>query len=101
MMMRSMPPASSALADRPVPAPPPIMGTPLSILSRKLVRIFLRRMKGIIDLSDDWRVAHSGRRARRDIAPRRDDRRGKLRIVDVKRQASQPPLVVCHQRRLD
>src|SRR5699024_8643842 len=37
-----MPPASSHLADRPVPAPPPTMGWPLRILSRNLFKMVSR-----------------------------------------------------------
>src|SRR5688572_16214653 len=42
MTMRSMPPASSALAERPVPAPPPTIGCPLKTFSRSLSRICAR-----------------------------------------------------------
>src|SRR5687767_1643502 len=42
MTIRSMPPASSHLADMPVPAPPPMMGRPLAALARRRVRISVR-----------------------------------------------------------
>src|SRR5688572_23290428 len=42
MTIRSMPPASSHLADMPVPAPPPMMARPLATLARKRVRISVR-----------------------------------------------------------
>src|SRR5688500_18723419 len=48
MMMRSMPPASSALADRPMPAPPPMMGSPRAILARKRFRMAERELSCVI-----------------------------------------------------
>src|SRR5690606_7350504 len=48
MMMRSMPPASSALAERPVPAPPPMMGTPASIMPLNFWMMSLRGMAGMV-----------------------------------------------------
>src|SRR4051794_22310151 len=42
MMIRSIPPASAHLALRPVPAPPPMIGSPAAILRRKLSSISLR-----------------------------------------------------------
>src|SRR4051794_21507576 len=36
--MRSMPPASSHFAERPVPAPPPIIGRPAASCARSRVR---------------------------------------------------------------
>jgi len=44
MTIRSMPPASSHLADSPVPAPPPTMGWPRAIFSRRRCRISERAM---------------------------------------------------------
>src|SRR5690606_1141187 len=44
MMMRSMPPISSALAERPVPAPPPTIGSPAATMSRNLRTISARGM---------------------------------------------------------
>src|SRR6516164_6872519 len=38
MMIRSMPPASAHLADRPVPAPPPMMGRPAATWARRRSR---------------------------------------------------------------
>ena len=35
MTIKSIPPASSHFAEIPVPAPPPMMGSPFSIFSRK------------------------------------------------------------------
>lgn len=42
MTIRSMPPASSHLAEIPVPAPPPMMGLPFSALAYNFLRIALR-----------------------------------------------------------
>src|SRR5690349_21195301 len=42
MTMRSMPPASSHLADSPVPAPPPTIGSPRAIMPRNFSRIWAR-----------------------------------------------------------
>src|SRR6516165_9366508 len=39
MTIRSMPPASSHLAEMPVPAPPPTMGRPAATLARRRWRI--------------------------------------------------------------
>ena len=47
MTMRSMPPASSHLAERPVPAPPPMMGWPSATIRWNLARISARGMAGM------------------------------------------------------
>src|SRR5690349_17778975 len=44
MMIRSMPPASAHLAERPVPAPPPMMGRPAATWERSRARIWSRVM---------------------------------------------------------
>src|SRR3546814_4506474 len=49
--MRSMPPASSHLADRPVPAPPPMIGTPRRFMSWNLSSRALRSKRGMALLS--------------------------------------------------
>src|SRR5262245_29071340 len=38
-MMRSIPPASSLLAEMPVPAPPPMIGSPRATLARRRFRM--------------------------------------------------------------
>ena len=50
MTMRSMPPASSHLAERPVPAPPPMIGWPASTIARNFFRISARGMAGMVHL---------------------------------------------------
>src|SRR6185369_6414393 len=83
MTMRSIPPASSHLAERPVPAPPPISGRPAAILARKRSsRVFLA-MRGI------RAGRRSGLRARRDVAPGGDQRLDEGVVVDVVRQANE------------
>src|ERR1700742_2629234 len=47
MTIRSMPPASSHFAERPVPAPPPTIGRPLAIMPRNFSRMSLRAILGI------------------------------------------------------
>src|SRR6516162_7684590 len=42
MMMRSTPPASAHLADRPVPAPAPMIGRPAATWERRRVRMVSR-----------------------------------------------------------
>src|ERR1044072_1518489 len=42
-----MPPASSHLAERPGPAPPPMMGPPRAIMPRSLSRMSLRGMRAM------------------------------------------------------
>ena len=39
MTMRSMPPASSHFAESPVPAPPPMIGSPRRIMARNFLRL--------------------------------------------------------------
>src|SRR5215471_10024989 len=43
-----MPPASSHFADSPVPAPPPTIGSPRSIMPRNFSRIWLRAILGML-----------------------------------------------------
>src|SRR5687768_13502788 len=92
MTMRSMPPASSHLADRPVPAPPPTMGSPRAILARSRWRICWRAMRGMAALlvrsfGGSGAAARGG--GRRDLAPGGDQRIGEPLIVDVQGQAQQ------------
>src|SRR5215216_2385507 len=47
MTMRSMPPASSHLAERPVPAPPPMIGSPRAAMARNLSINSLRGKRGM------------------------------------------------------
>src|SRR5690349_18532545 len=89
MTMRSMPPASSHLAERPVPAPPPTMGSPRAIFARRRLRISVRGMWAMAGLS--WRSACStrGRTRRLDLAPGGDERVGEGLVVDVQGQAAE------------
>src|SRR5450631_778323 len=80
MTMRSMPPASSHLADRPVPAPPPINGWPAAILARKRSSSSDLAMRGIRASERAWL------RARRDFAPGGNERVDEGFVVDVLRQ---------------
>ena len=47
MTMRSMPPASSHLAESPVPAPPPTIGSPRAIIAWNFSSSTLRSNRGI------------------------------------------------------
>src|SRR6185436_15674573 len=78
MMMRSVPPASSHLAERPVPAPPPTIGTCRRTMSWNFSRISPRSMRGIPSLSgcDLSKILHQ--------------RGGEFRVVDMEREADQP-----------
>src|SRR3546814_12185381 len=77
--MRSMPPASSHLADRPVPAPPPMIGTPRRFMSWNLSSRALRSKRGMALLSS--RVL--------DLGQGGDCGFGEGRVVDVVWQADQ------------
>src|SRR5688572_18446932 len=87
MTMRSMPPASSHLAERPVPAPPPTMGCFFATMSRKRSRIFLRSIRAM--------SVRTGERAsgsvedgcgRGDLAEGGDQGGGEFGIVHVEGQ---------------
>src|SRR5918994_6963824 len=84
MMMRSMPPASSALAERPVPAPPPTIGWPRAIMSRNFSRILARAMAGICS------SACLAASAAGNLLKSRHCGLGEFRVVDVQRQAFDP-----------
>src|SRR5678816_2231585 len=83
MTMRSMPPASSHFADRPVPAPPPISGRPAAILAWKRASSVFLAMRGI------GAGERGDSRARRDVAPGGDQRVDEGVVVDVIRQANE------------
>src|SRR6187549_3329483 len=83
MTIRSMPPASSHFADRPVPAPPPISGRPAAILARKRSSSVFLAMRGM-GAGERW-----GFGARRDVAPGGDERLDERIVVDVVRQANE------------
>src|SRR5262245_44140659 len=88
MTIRSMPPASSHLAERPVPAPPPMIGSPRAILPRSLARMSWRAKRGMAVAPWSVRrtraVAHAG-----DFVPCRHQRVGEGLVVDVQWQALQ------------
>src|SRR5262245_46131834 len=89
MMIRSIPPASSALAERPVPAPPPTIGRPSAIVACSLSRIALRGIAGI--------VASSLRYI--EECCDRDLREGG--VVDMQRQTDDPSLFGLSHRALE
>src|SRR6185295_13111498 len=95
MTMRSMPPASSHFADRPVPAPPPISGRPAAILARKRARSSCLAMRGMRPLR------RSPRGARGDLAPGGDERVGERLVVDVQRQPHELLVAAAAKARLD
>src|SRR5450755_4122242 len=83
MTIRSMPPASSHLADSPVPAPPPISGLPEASLARKRASSSCLAMRGI-GAGPGLTLGVGG-----DFAPGRDQRLDEGFVVDVLRQAHQ------------
>src|SRR5258707_14555240 len=79
MTMRAIPPPSSPLPDRPIPAPPPMIGSPRRAISWNLRRRFFRSGAAIVFAS---------RRYGPEIF---DERRREFRIVDMERQTDEPP----------
>src|SRR5262249_52213631 len=82
-----MPPASSHLADRPVPAPPPMIGSPRSLLPRNRLRMSLRLMR---DMILPWGGAGDARAG--DLVEVVDQCVDEGLIVDVVGQDHQPPV---------
>src|SRR6202034_1368414 len=85
MTMRSAPPSSSHFAERPVPAPAPMMGSPRAFIARKRARMSDREMRGM-NLS---LRTPAGEAAAEQTAEFGDDFRGKARVVDVRGQADE------------
>src|SRR3954452_16012159 len=48
MTIKSIPPASSHLADRPVPAPPPTIGSPRATLARRRATMLSRELSAVV-----------------------------------------------------
>src|SRR6476659_2117785 len=88
-MIRSIPPASSALAERPVPAPPPTIVRPSAIIACSLSRIVLRGIAGIVSSS----LRYIEECCDRDL------REGG--VVDVQRQADDLSLLRLSHRALE
>src|SRR6185503_9024508 len=89
MTMRSMPPASSHLAERPVPAPPPTIGSLRAIMPRNFSKMSLRAILGMRSASISIDEVKEGLHERR--------REGG--IVEVVRQADDlAPLGLAHGR---
>src|SRR5258708_21083957 len=89
MMIRSIPPASSHLADSPVPAPPPTIGTCLATMSRNFSSIFFLSMAGMA--SDSFFLFQ-------DVPEVLHQCGGELRVGDMQgqpRQAARPGLLQC------
>src|SRR5215813_15317827 len=80
MTMRSIPPASSHFAERPVPAPPPTIGSPRAIMPRNFSRMALRAIRGIALLPTPLA---------RDLQEVFNQRLGKCGVVDVAGQPHQ------------
>src|SRR3981081_1396770 len=92
MTMRTMPPASSHLAERPVPAPPPMIGCLRRTMAWNFLRMSLRAMRGMACFrrcrSNPSRpTAECGRT--RDLVEGRDHRLGEFRVVHIEGQADQ------------
>src|SRR4051794_12455201 len=75
MTMRSMPPASSHFAERPVPAPPPMIGSPRAAMAWNFSSSFLR---AILGMSASRLFDHFKQILRQRL--------GEGRVVDVVRQ---------------
>src|SRR6266851_3513325 len=92
MTIRSMPPASSHLAESPVPAPPPMIGCPRRIMARNFLSISLRAMRGMACLrryrSGPSRAIAGGGGAG-DLVKGCDYRLGEFWIVHIVRHADQ------------
>src|SRR5215831_5638997 len=71
MTMRSIPPASSHFAERPVPAPPPTIGCPLAIMPRNFSTMSLRAILGMgsapVPIDELEEGLHQGRREARVV----------------------------------
>src|SRR5262249_17962589 len=89
MTIRSMPPASSHFAERPVPAPPPMMGSPRWIMAWNFSINFLRSI-----------LAISAPRLLHDLEEILGQRLGEGRVVHIVGQADQPPARARPDRRL-
>src|SRR5947209_9426518 len=87
MTMRSTPPASSPLAESPVPAPPPTMGSPRAAMAWNLARRSARAKRGILSHKPAAFAAASHQGAEGG-----DEERGKLRFVDVAADAHDLPV---------
>src|SRR5258708_33791535 len=95
MMIRSIPPASSHLADSPVPAPPPTIGTCLATMSRNFSSIFFLSMAGMA--SDSFFLFQ-------DVPEVLHQCGGELRVVDMQgqpRQAARRGLLQCFLDRIE
>src|SRR4029453_1556342 len=80
-----MPPASSHLAERPVPAPPPMMGSPRAIMPRSRSRMSLRGMRAMaLPCCRGAREARAG-----DVVEVLDQGVDEGLVVDVVRQDDQ------------
>src|SRR5690242_851835 len=104
MTIRSMPPASSHLAERPVPAPPPMMGWPRVIIACSFSMIARRAIRGmdraLLRRSGAPRpAAHSGRPD--DVVKRGHRGRCEFRIIDVERHTDQTALRAAPKMRRD
>src|SRR5687768_8650466 len=87
-----MPPASSHFADKPVPAPPPTIGSPRAILSHSRLRISLRAIRGIVLLCVPVLVSRSacdGSAFGAYLVKMLDEQIGKGRVVQMQRAPDQ------------
>src|SRR3982074_3602113 len=88
MTIRSMPPASSHLAESPVPAPPPTIGSPRATMARNFLRRSARSNRGMGHLTPP----PAGARASDQRAERGDGRRREFGFVDVAPQSYELPI---------
>src|SRR5208282_2897821 len=87
MTIRSAPPASSPFAERPVPAPAPMIGSPRAFIAWKRARMSERATR---DMPLSLCPATDGPAAEQS-AKFGDDFRRKARVVDMHRQPDQAP----------
>src|SRR6516164_5680956 len=85
MTIRSAPPSSSPLAEIPVPAPAPMIGSPRAFMARKRVRISERGTRGM-SLTLDLPASEPASKQPTEFG---NDFSGEAWIVDVLRHADE------------
>src|SRR6476620_6446068 len=97
MTIRSAPPSSSPLAEMPVPAPAPIIGSPRAFMARKRARMSERGTRGItLNLG-----LPAGEPATKQPPKFGNDCSGEARIVDVLRHADETARAGLPNRRFE
>src|SRR5579883_2001517 len=97
MTMRSAPPSSSPLAERPVPAPAPTIGSPRAFIALSLARMS-ERLRAAMPLSSRLPAGGAGADKPAKLG---DDLRREARIVDMRRDSDQAPRAGLAHRRFE